>query len=119
MAAFPTLTCGAVVMAGSSYSVAFPATVVRFIGGQEQRWVKGQQRATDIEIVLVDISQYDISQVRAFWIAAKGAAGTSWSITIDGITYTNMAFADDNFTPVLSDSGGDLWNLTLKAMQTI
>jgi len=117
MATFPTLTTGGSVHYGTSRAITFATEVVRYTTGQEQRWAKQPEIASSISIVLTEIGAYDLSVIRAFYIANVGPLNATWDITLDGVDYTNLAFEADGFSPTLSGMA-ERWNLTLKARQT-
>ena len=117
MASFPTLQQGGQMTYGSSKTLSYPAHVDRFLTGEEQRWVTQPPRATSISIVLQEISAYDLSVIRAFYVASNGPLNTTWSLTYDGTVYSNLAFEGDGFNPTLSGTP-ERWNLTLKVRQT-
>jgi hypothetical protein len=119
MASFPVLSYGGqVAMYGTSRTITYPTQVIRYRTGEEQRWVSGQPLATEMELQFSEMSQYDLGNIRAFFLSNVGAFNSTWSITIDGVTYANMAFVGDAFAPTLSPTP-DRWNLSLKVKQTI
>ena len=117
MATFPALTTGGSVHYGTARGITFATEVIRFQTAEEQRWAKQPERATLISIELREISSYDLSNIRAFYIANVGPLNCSWDLTLDGVDYTNLAFEADGFNPVLS-AVAERWNLTLKVRQT-
>lgn len=105
-------------MYGTSRTMTYPTRVIRYTTGEEQRWVCGTPRATEMELAFTELGQYDLSNIRAFYISNIGPFNNSWSITIDGVTYNNMCFVADGFAPTLGDAP-DRWELKLKVKQTI
>lgn len=103
---------------GSSKTLAYQSKIAKFLTGEEQRWAAQPPRATGISIVLEEISAYDLSVIRSFYIAANGPLDTTWDISYDGVTYSNLAFEGDGFAPTLHPTLPERWNLTLKVRQT-
>ncbi len=111
--AFPNLTSGAILRHPSNRKKRFPTRVIRFGSDVEKRWATA--RPLDGWVIgLANINGYDLSVVRAFWIAQKGRFDDTFSITIDAVTSTNMVFTDDTFPTVEQAQRPDLMSLRLE-----
>jgi hypothetical protein len=94
---------------------AFRTTVKQFCDDSEQRWrVRGSGLAR-FKLTYRRISASNVNSLLAFWRTSKGAWDSTWSVFIDGVTYPNMYFTDDNFSLEETDPG--LFSLTLTCAQ--
>lgn len=111
--AFPNLTSGAILRHPSSRRQRFPTRVIRFGDDKEKRWPVARPLEGWV-IGLVNINGYDLSVVRGFWIVQKGRFDDTFSITIDGLTSTNMVFTNDTFPTIEQARRPDLVSLRLE-----
>lgn len=116
MAVFPALRSGVVGMYPATLGLMFSTQVVKFVNDSEQRWGTSVGRG-DLELVFTDINGYDLSTLYDFFRTAKGQFDNTWSITVNGQTYTNCGFLSDAFEVVESKPGR--YSITLKIRQTV
>src|SRR5713226_2358169 len=116
---FPTIKSGnAVVSFGTTRGVELKTKVLKFLDRSEQRW---QQRAAlgNFTLAFSNIEGYDLSQIRAFWRAQKGAADYTWTLPAlkaGDPTYGNCAFVDDLFS--FTESKPNRYSGQLNVIQT-
>jgi hypothetical protein len=115
MASFPLLASGAAAMYPTTYGPRYNTEVVQFCNDSEQRWV-GRAGLADIELVLTNISGYDLSAVVAFFRSSKGSFDSTWQITLVGVTYTSCVFLSDDIT--WTETQPQFFSLSLKIRQT-
>jgi hypothetical protein len=95
MTQFPTLRTGAVTMTPATLGTGFATRVMRFCNEAEQRWAARGQYAVFV-LTLTNISGFDLSNVRDFFRVVKGRFDPTRSLTINGITYSNMILDSDD-----------------------
>ncbi len=112
---FPTLKSGNTVFYPLVEGHSFGTGVHRFLDDSEQRW---RNRLSLRRFVLTcnDINAYDVSSIRTFFRSQAGQFDNGWDITIGGVTYSNMAFDQDNF-PIVENKRNRM-GLTFQVVQT-
>ena len=116
---FPTIKGGAAVVSfGTTRGPEYKTTVLKFLDNSEQRW---QSRASlaRFSLIFTDITSYDLSQIRAFWISQKGAFDFTWTLPAlksGDPSYANCAFLDDAFE--FAETKPDRYSGQLKVIQT-
>lgn len=117
MPSFPALRRGGVTHYGATTEKRLVARVVPFEDDSEQRWkVVPSVPKFACTLVLTNLDGYDLANVLEFWRSMKGRFDSTWDITINGTTYTNMTFDEDEFTYV--ESRPEQFSVTLKCVQT-
>jgi hypothetical protein len=114
MSQFPTLTTGVVTMTPATLGTGFATRIMRFCNDAEQRWASRGQFGVFV-LTLTNISGFDLSNIRDFFRAVKGRFDPTWSLTINGTTYNNMALDSDDL--VLTEQRPNLFNLQVKCRQ--
>lgn len=115
MANFPTLSSGQVAKHPATRIRSASTKVLSFADDTEQRW---KQRAPLARFTLTyrRLKQADMITLRNFFDSMKGEYDSTFSITLDGTTYNNCAFDQDEFTYV--EKSEKLYDVTLKIRQT-
>jgi hypothetical protein len=111
MATFPTVRNGAAALYPVARSNVFATTVKQFCDDSEQRWVSQGAGLAAFKLTYTKIMAHDVDALLTFWRSMKAAFDSTWSIALDGTTYANMYFTDDNF--VLQEVAHGLFDLTL------
>jgi hypothetical protein len=114
MASFPTLKSGTVSCYGLQRTASFATEVAEFLDDTEQRF-RVRPPLARFTLVFKDIEGYDLNRVRAFWISTKGAFDATWDLTIAGVTYSNLCFEGDLFSP--NEQKQNRYSLELKVLQ--
>jgi hypothetical protein len=113
---FPTVRNGAgVALYPMTRSRVFVTTVQQFCDDSEQRWLSRAAGLAKFKLQYRNLNADDVNALLAFWRWARGAFDGTWSITVAGVTYSNMYFTDDNFAVQEVCSG--LFDLTLACAQ--
>lgn len=115
MANFPTLKSGAVAMYGTTQTLAYNTGLVQFVNDAEQRW-RGMPQLFRGTLNYTDLNGYDLGLLQEFFRSCKGRLDTTWSLTIDGQTWNDLTFDQDDFT--YTESKPNLYACTLKVRQT-
>jgi hypothetical protein len=115
MADFPALRSGVVGMYPATLGKIYKTEVVQFVNDSEQRWATWPGFG-DFELVFTDINGYDLSLLLDFFRSMKGQFDDSWRLIINGQTYTNCCFLQDDFT--YTESKPERYSITLKCRQT-
>lgn len=114
MAVFPALRSGVVGMYPATLGTAFNTEVVQFCNDTEQRWA-AWPGVGDFELVFTDINGYDVSTLLDFFRSAKGQLDATWTLTMNGRTWNNCVFLQDDFS--WSESKPERYTITLKCKQ--
>lgn len=114
--AFPTITSGAVACYGSSRTVTYKTNVITCQDLSDYRSA-ARGKLSNFQLVFTAIKGYDLSKIRAFWISQKGGFDSTWSLTFQGNTYNNCAFADDNWNFVENPDSPNRYSGTLNIEQ--
>jgi hypothetical protein len=96
-------------------SRAYVTTVQQFCDDSEQRWLSQSNGLARFRLEYRNLNTDDVDALLAFWRAQRGAFDGTWSITVAGVTYAHMYFADDNFA--LQEVCSGLFDLTLACAQ--
>lgn len=115
MPSFPTLRRGGVTHYGATTENRLVTRVVPFEDDSEQRW-KVVPKSFACNLVFNNLDGYDLANVLEFRRSMKGRFDATWDITIGGVTYSNMAFEEDDFAP--QETRPNQFSLTLKCIQT-
>jgi len=75
----------------------FPTKVVRFLDDTEQRWASGPP-LNKFTLTTSHIKWTDVQNLQNFFITQKGAFDSTWTFSINSVTYSNMVFDSDIFT---------------------
>jgi hypothetical protein len=108
------LSTGSVAMYPVTYGHAYATAVLRSVNDKEQRWAERAPLA-DFILPFTDISAADLATVKSFINTQMGQLDKTWSITIDGVAYSNMTFIHDDFA--YTENKPNLWSFTLRARQ--
>lgn len=112
---FPALHSGTVGMYPAVLGVRYNTEVVTFVNGSEQRWASAPGLG-DFELTFTDINGYDLGILLDFFNSVKGQFDSTWVLTMNGVTYNNCVFIQDDFTP--AETGKlDHFTITLKCRQ--
>lgn len=114
MAAFPALRSGVVGMYPATLGAAFKTEVVRFVNDSEQRWATWPGLG-DFELVFTDVNGYDLSTLLDFFRSVKGQFDATWTLTMNGQTWNNCCFLQDDFT--FNEVKPERYSVTLKCRQ--
>ena len=99
MSQFPTLTTGVISMTPTTIGTGFSTRVMRFCDDTEQRWAARGQHCVFV-LTFTDISGFDLANLLDFFRSVKGRFDATWTLTINGTTYSNMALDSDDFAVV-------------------
>lgn len=99
MSQFPTLTTGVISMTPTTIGTGFSTRVMRFCDDTEQRWAARGQHGVFV-LTFTDISGFDLANLLDFFRSVKGRFDATWTLTINGTTYSNMALDSDDFAVV-------------------
>jgi hypothetical protein len=91
-------------------------TVQSFGGDVEVRWVC-QLPVQDFQLVYTAIDGYSVSVLRDFWVSQNGASTSTFSFTLNGVTYNNLLFVNDTFTQTM-DSKPNRYTVSMVFRQT-
>jgi hypothetical protein len=114
MATFPALRSGTVGMYPSVLGLAYATEIVQFVNDSEQRWAT-RVGTGDFELTFTDINGYDLGILLEFFHSTKGQFDSTWSLTINGNTYNNCCFLQDDFA--YTDSKQNRYSTSLKCRQ--
>lgn len=114
MANFPALKTGVVGMYPATLGLTFKTDVVQFVNDTEQRWATWQG-VSEFELVFTDIDGYDLSLLVEFFNSVKGQFDATWTLPINGQTYNNCSFLQDDFT--YTEAKPERYSVTLKCRQ--
>lgn len=114
MASFPALRSGQVTMYGATRERVYSTKVVRFVNDTEQRWAETAGLARFI-LTFTHIDGWDLANVLEFFRSNKGRFDSTWDITLAGVTYSYMAFDQDEF--VWSETKPNRFSATLRLVQ--
>jgi hypothetical protein len=114
MANFPTLSSGTTVIGPLNATVSMPVEILKFESGAEQRF-RSAKKLVSFRLDYSGISKADMVLLRDFYNTAKGSFDTTWSIAIDGTTYSNMTFVSEKFSARESTRGR--YDVMLEARQ--
>ena len=114
MTQLPTLTTGGVTMTPAALGSDFATRAMRFCDDAEQRWTSRGQYGV-LVLTLANISGFDLSTVRDFLRTAKGRFDATWSLTINGTTYSNMVLDSDDLA--VTEQKPNIFNLQVKCRQ--
>jgi hypothetical protein len=101
-------------MTPATLGVGFATRVMRFCNDAEQRWTSRGQFGVFV-LTFTNISGFDLSNIRDFFRTAKGRFDATWSLTIDGTTYSNMILDSDDL--VVTEQRPNRFNLQVKCRQ--
>lgn len=115
MASFPTPFSGEPALYPATVGKRYQVTVHKFDDATEQRYRQsaGVHRLT---LTLDGITKSEKDSVVDFFNDSKGSFDATWDITLGGVLYDYMAFADDEIAAVERENG--VWSLTVQVVQT-
>jgi hypothetical protein len=115
MANFPQLFAGSAALYPVTIGEREPVTVLQFDDRTEQRF---RESATLYRFVLAlnELTTSEVDAILAFYASTKGGFDTTWSLTLGGKTYNNLAFTDSQLAPVFGING--TWSLQINIMRT-
>ena len=113
---FPTLTSGVICMTPATIGTGFDTRVMRFCDDTEQRWAGRGQYGVFI-LAFTNISGFDLANLLDFFRSAKGRFDATWTLTINGTTYSNMALDSDDF--VVVEQRPNCFTLQVKCRQVV
>jgi hypothetical protein len=82
-------------MTPATLGTGFATRVTRFCNAAEQRWASRGQYGLFV-LTLTNMSGYDLSDIRDFFRTVKWRFDTTWSLAINGATYSNMILGSDD-----------------------
>jgi hypothetical protein len=112
---FPTLKSGNTVFYPLADTMSFGTQVHKFLDDSEQRH-RDRLVLRRFQLTCNNISAYDVSLIRSFFRSQFGGYDSTWDLTFGGVTYSNMAFAQDNFPSV--ESKHNRMTLSFQLVQT-
>jgi hypothetical protein len=68
-------------------------------------------------LTFTDISGFDLANLLDFFRSAKGRFDATWTLTINGTTYSNMALDSDDF--VVVEQRPNCFTLQVKCRQVV
>lgn len=89
---------------------------IEFANGFTKRWVSAPL-TNSWRCEWSGLTNADAATLETFWATQKGAADTSWDITIDGTTYARCAFDDDEFARLETPDRPNRWSVSLSFSQ--
>lgn len=113
---FPALASGDVLMYPATRSIGPKVKALTMANGFVKRWVAAPL-INSWRCDWTGLSNADATTIETFWATQKGAADTSWDITIDGVTYAKCAFDDDTFTREENADRPGRWSVSLAFSQ--
>lgn len=113
-ATFPALKTGVVGMYPAVLGVQYATEVVQFVNDTEQRWASNPGLG-NFELTFTNIDGYDLSVLIDFFRSCKGQFDSTWTLAINGQTYTNCTFLSDDITWL--ENKPERYTLTLKCRQ--
>jgi len=114
MASFPTPFAGSVALYPVTTVSRRPVAILQFSDFTEQRWKRCVPLAR-FRLDLQQITYTELSAIRTFFDSVKGGFDSTWDITLNGVTYTNMTFETDTLESREIDQG--IYSLTLPCRQ--
>lgn len=111
---FPNLASGSPARYPLRRAVTFRTEVLRFVSDAEQRWLRRVELA-EFQLTYENITTADMQTLRTFFTSQKGAFDSTWTLILDGVTYNNMVFTHDEFSPTEFKKGR--WRVTLQCRQ--
>lgn len=93
---FPTLKRGNTVFYPLRDTQSFSTGLAKFLDDSEQRWRKRRMLRRFV-LTCTDINAYDVSLILNFFRSQAGRFDSTWSLSIGGNTYHNLAFDTDTF----------------------
>jgi hypothetical protein len=114
MPSFPALRSGAVTMYGLQRETRFGTGVVQFCDDSEQRW-KAHGALAAFTLEFRNIGGYDLANILEFFRSMKGAFDSTWDLTIDATTNSNLCFDQDEIT--WTETKPDRFSLSLRVRQ--
>lgn len=94
--AFPTLKSGNTVFYPLQDTQSFGTTVMRFLDDSEQRY-RCRPMLRRFVLVCPNVNAYDSALIMKFFRSQFGRFDSTWTLTIGGVTYSNLAFDVDSF----------------------
>lgn len=79
-------------------TLSFLTGLAEFQNGTQQRWAKRSGALVRFELPYAVIAQADKNTVKSAVTSAKGAFDTTLSLTLNGVTYTNLSLTPDVFS---------------------
>lgn len=117
MADFPNLLSGQPTMVPAVITQRRTTVIQKFCDNTEQRFATGNAFGLGVfTLSYTGINGYDLSVFRQFFNSVKGRFDATWTLTINGVMYTNCAFAHDTFAVL--EAAPNIFNLTLAVVQT-
>jgi len=115
MASFPTPFNGVVALYPVTIGKRYPVAVLKFTDASEQRY--RQSAAVSRFVLQIDqATRTEKDAISDFFETAKGSFDATWDLTIGGVLYSYLAFADDRMT--VTESSNGIWSLTVNIVQT-
>jgi hypothetical protein len=111
---FPVLKAGNTVFYPLVQTYSFGTEVKRFIDDSEQRH-RNRLLLRRFALTCNDIHAYDVSLLRTFFRTQSGKFDSGWDLTFGGVTYSNLAFDQDNFPTV--ESKNNRMSITFQVIQ--
>ena len=99
MPAFPITRGTSQALYPFTQTITFLTEVCSFVDGSQQRFVRRKGGAiVKFEFPYSKFSQAQKDTIKTAVIAAKGQQSTSFTVTLGGVTYTNLSLESDIFT---------------------
>lgn len=115
MATFPTPFAGKSALYPVTIAKRYPVAVLKFTDATEQRY--RQSAAVSRFVLQIDQStRAEKDAITDFFETVKGSFDATWDMTLGGVFYNYLAFADDKLTATESSNG--IWSLTANILQT-
>lgn len=114
MAIFPSLKTGVVGMYPTTLGLSYKTEVVQFVNDTEQRWATWPGLG-DFELVFTDVDGYDLSTLLDFFRSTKGQFDATWTLVMNGATYNNCTFMQDDFT--FTEAKPERYSVTFRCRQ--
>ena len=114
MASFPALFSGVVTLYPVTQGERRPVGILQFSDFTEQRFRKSAPLARFV-LTLEDLKEADRITIETFFDSVRGGFDSTWDITLDGATYSHMAFETD--TMEQKQVAGNLWSVSLPCRQ--
>ena len=113
---FPSITGGSPAKYPLPRTRKFRTGQAKFCDGTEQRWTK-LSTLTDFVLEYKDLHYSDLVTLRDFFYSTLAEFDSTWSITLDSVTYTDCCFTNDDFDA--TENKPDLWSVKLGVRQTL
>jgi hypothetical protein len=109
---FPTLSFGTTVRYPLTLKVSCLTRVLKAANATEQRFAV-RPAMVELDAVYSNLTAADQSSIDTFFNSQKGAFDSTWDITFDGKTFTDMRFLEDEIQ--WEEVRPNLWNTRLRS----